>query len=164
MIEKVAVIIRGPSAVGKSTIAGLLHKKIPNSACVDIDVFKHMISEVSSQNRTEIAHAVAFCFTQELIERKYNIILEEIFRDEHYGKFLELLDGAGYSVTSIFLKAPLPTLVERDAGRIHKVKGEDVVTRLHSEIIPRTGDIIIDVSTSTNEEIVEQIAKLANLE
>jgi predicted kinase len=157
MNEKLAVIIRGPSAVGKSTIAALLHKKLPNSACIDIDILKRMISEESNSDRTKIAHVVALSFTQQLIGGKYNIILEEIFRDEHYKKFRELLDGAGYRVTSVFLTAPLPTLIERDAGRTNKVKGGEVVTRLHSEITPRREDYVIDVMVLTNEEVVEKI-------
>lgn len=163
MNKKLAVIIRGPSGVGKSTIATLLHKKLPKSACIDIDLLKRMVSEESSPERTQIAHVVALSFAEQLMKNDYNIILDEIFRDEHYVKFQSLFARANYRLISIFLSAPLSVLIERDRKRTQKVKGEEIISRLYSEIVPRHDDVVIAMATSDNDVIVEKILKLVNL-
>lgn len=156
-MENIAIVIRGPSAVGKSTIASLLHKEISNSAHIDVDVLKRMVSEESSAVRTEIGHNVSLYFVQELIKNGFNIIIEEIFRDENFSRLSKLLNKSDYRLISFFITVPLPVLIERDKKRTHKVKGEGVVSRLYSEITPRKGDIVIDMSNLSNEQVINKM-------
>lgn len=161
-MKNIAIIIRGPSGVGKSTIASLLHSKIKNSADIDIDLLKRMISLDSSDARTKIAHSIAQSFLKELISNNFNIIVEEIFRDEQYDEIIEILKDSHYNYFTFFLTAPPEILIQRDKDRKNKIKGEEIIYKLFKEIVPRKGEAVIDVSTLNNDEIVNQIINKIN--
>jgi predicted kinase len=154
-MKNIAIIIRGPSGIGKSTVASLVHEKIENSANIDIDVIKRMISFDSTKERTEIAHAVTRSFVKELIDKNFNIIIEEIFRDDHYEKIIKILDESHYNHYTFFLTAPLELLIQRDAQRENKIKGSETITRLYKEIQPRENEIVLDVASLSTQEIVD---------
>lgn len=156
-MEKLALVIRGPAAVGKSTVAAKLHEKIEHSAHVDVDLLKRMISLESTKARTEIAHKVALSFVSELAAHGFSIIIEEIFREKDFAELQRTLKSAGYEAKTFFLWLPKEELVRRDAGRQYKVKGEEVISRLAEEIQPYEEDIIIDVSGLGAEEVVQKI-------
>ena len=156
-MNKTAIIIRGPAGVGKSTVAELLHHKLVRAAHVNIDLFKQMISDESSVERTNIAHDTAMHFTKVLHQHHYNIVVEEIFRSEHLAKWKEFLNSVGYEIHTYFLTAPLPLLIERDATRRIKTKGEAIITKLHEEITPNDGEKVIDMSKLSRELAVDEI-------
>lgn len=164
-MEKIAVIIRGPAGVGKSSLSQILHEKIFNSAHIDIDLLKRMMSHDSSDTRTSVAHTVTLFFIGELAAKGYNIIVEEIFKEIHLIPTKELLEKLGYRVLIVFLTAPLPQLIERDHCREIKEKGAGVISRLHKEIRPGKEDIIIDTAENSLDKSVESIlAYLAHLD
>ena len=156
-MNKTAIIIRGPAGVGKSTVGELLHHKLVRAAHVDIDLFKQMISDESSVERTNIAHDTAMHFTKELHQHHYNIVVEEIFRSEHLAKWKKFLASLGYEIHTYFLTAPLPFLIERDATRRIKTKGEVIITKLHEEITSKDGEKVIDMSKLSPELTVDEI-------
>ena len=113
-MNKTAIIIRGPAGVGKSTIGEILYKKLPRTAHVDIDLFKKMISDESSIERTNIAHDTATRLAEALEHHGFNIIVEELFRADHLVRRKELLRTLGYETHVFFFSAPLSDLIERD--------------------------------------------------
>ena len=158
-MEKIAIIIRGPAGAGKSTIAKILKKKINNSIHLDIDKFKHIISQDSNLIRTKISHNVGIFFINQLIKEKFNIIIEEIFREGYYNQVKDLLEKKSYKVVPVFLKSPLKKLKERDKSRKVKTKGEKVITKLHEEIKPLKNELVIDSSKNNKNNIVQIILK-----
>ncbi|HIH24220.1 TPA: ATP-binding protein [Candidatus Woesearchaeota archaeon] len=157
-MEPFCIIIRGPPAVGKSTIAKQLAAEIPNTVHVDIDRLKHMISLQSSVPRTEIAHDVAKYFMKRLIQHKYNIVVEELFKEKHLRPISSILKKAGYRTTQVFLTAPTKVALKRNSER-EKNKEEEIVLALHKEITPRDDDIIIDTAKSSIKQSVARIKR-----
>jgi len=153
-MESFAVIIRGPAGTGKSTIGELLKQKLPNTVHVDIDKFKNIISKDSSPQRTKIAHNVGTHFLNQLIEYKYNIIVEEIFREDYYAAVVDMLKNNNYKVLTVFLTTTLEVALQRDTERETKTKGEKIISQLHKEITSLGEDLTIDTSEKNASEAV----------
>lgn len=153
------VIIRGPPAVGKSTIAKRLATAIPNTVHLDVDLLKHMISSRSSVPRTEIAHDVARHFLKQLMKHRYNIVIEEMFREQHLTPILRLLKKSGYRTTRIFLTSPASIALSRDNAR-EKNKGKKVILRFHNEVGAMNDDTIIDTGKNSIAQSVAAIKRV----
>ena len=153
------IILRGPAGVGKSTVAELLQKKLgENWVHLDIDKIKHTISETSSPIRSEIAHRVGKYFIEELLSNNFNIIVEEIFRENFYKELLSLIERSHSSVHKFFLRADINTLITRNASRV-KIKDHKTIQDLHSEIQPLEGEKILETSNYSTEQLAELIIK-----
>jgi len=153
-----AIIIRGPAGAGKSEIASQLAQGLPNSIHLDIDKFKHVISKDSSQIRNVIAHDVGSFFLKQLIKNNFNVVIEEVFREDYYHKIIQIFKESNYPVVTIFLTASKETLLKRDKERV-KNKGEKIITRIEKEIKPLNEDLIIDTTNKKIEEIKSIIIK-----
>ena len=147
-----AIIIRGPAGTGKSEISNQLKQDIPNLIHLDIDIFKHILSKESSNVRSEIAHNVGSFFLKQLIKNKFNIVVEEIFREGYYLEVIRLLEKSRYKVIKIFLTASKEVLINRDKKRT-KNKGVEIISKLQKEIIPLKEDLIIDTTDKSIKEI-----------
>ncbi|MFH0906297.1 MAG: zeta toxin family protein [archaeon] len=156
---KFAIIIRGPAGVGKSSISNKLKEEIPNLIHIDIDKFKHIISKESNTTRSKIAQDVGIFFIKQLIKNKYNIIVDEIFREKYYYQMIRVLEKNNYSVIKIFLCASTKNLIKRDKKRL-KNKGKEIIIKLEKEIRPLNGDIIIDTNNKSVRQIINQILKI----
>lgn len=158
-----AIIIRGPAGVGKSEISNKLRQDIPNLIHLDIDLFKHIISEESSKVRSDIAHNVGSFFLKQLIQNNFNIIVEEIFREDYYLEIIRLLEESNYKIIKVFLSASKNILVKRDSKRA-KNKGKEIISRLLKEIVPLDEDLIIDTTNKTINQVKSIIIKKLNSE
>ncbi|MFT4303623.1 MAG: zeta toxin family protein [Candidatus Woesearchaeota archaeon] len=156
-----AIIIRGPAGTGKSEISNHLKKDIPNIIHLDIDKFKHIISKNSSNVRSAIAHNVGSFFLKQLMENNFNIVVEEIFREEYYNEIIKILEEGDYKIIKVFLTASKEMLLMRDRERA-KNKGEEIIVKLEQEIKPLNEDLIIDTGEKTIEEIKYIILKKLN--
>ncbi len=90
--EKIAIIIRGPAAVGKTTIAQALKEALPEYVLLSIDMFRHMISKESSAFRRTIARNVGEYFLKQVTENNLPVILEEVFHDDYHERPVPILD------------------------------------------------------------------------
>ncbi len=147
-----AIIIRGPSGVGKSSISKQLKQHIPKLIHLDIDSFKHIISKESSDLRSEIAHKVGSFFLTQLIHNKFNVIIEEILREKYYREVTKLLKKSKYKVITIFLAASKDELIKRDKNRV-KNKGVKIISALYQEITPLQEDLIINTTNKTIKQV-----------
>lgn len=156
-----AIIIRGPAGAGKSEISDQLKKDIPNLIHLDIDKFKHIISKDSSKVRSTIAHDVGTFFLKQLINNNFNVVVEEIFRENYYNRIIQILKETDYTIIKIFLTASKETLLKRDKNRA-KNKGKEIISKLEKQIKPLKEDLIIDTTHKTIEEIKSIIIKKIN--
>ena len=62
-------------------------------------------------------------------------------------------------IVSIFLKTKIKHLEERDKTRKSKTKGKKIIKKLHQEIKPLKGEIIINSSTQNKNQIINSILK-----
>tara|TARA_Y100000034_G_C6866859_1_gene395206 strand:+ start:768 stop:1400 length:633 start_codon:yes stop_codon:yes gene_type:complete len=72
---KKAIIMKGPSGVGKSSVSSLICKNHNYKHC-DADEFKWLFSHKRSKERTKIGEYICYVYTKELIKRGYNIVIE----------------------------------------------------------------------------------------
>ena len=158
-MKNIAIIIRGPAGAGKSTIAERLKKQISNSIHLDIDMLKWIISPESSSIRTKIAHNVGRSFINQLTKAKFNLIIEEIFRENYYLAIKKILKKNNYKIISIFLSAPVSTLKNRNKHRKTKTKDVKVIEKLSEEIKPFPTELVVDSSKKSKDEIVKIILK-----
>jgi predicted ABC-type ATPase len=156
-----AIIIRGPAGAGKSKVSNQLTKDIQNLIHLDIDMFKHIISKDSSKIRSTIAHDVGSFFLKQLIKNKFNVIVEEIFREDYYNEIIQILKKSDYAIIKIYLTASKAILLKRDKDRV-KNKGKEIISKLKKEIKPLNEDLIIDTTHKTIEEIKSIIIKKIN--
>lgn len=156
-----AILIRGPAGTGKSEISNQLKKDISNLIHLDIDKFKHIISKDSSTIRSTIAHNVGSFFLRQLIKNNFNVVVEEIFREDYYNEVIQILKRSNYKIVKVFLTASKETLLKRDKERA-KNKGEEIISKLEQEIKPLNEDLIIDTTEKTIEEIKSIILKKLN--
>ena len=154
--EKIAIIIRGPAAVGKTTIAQALKETLPEYVLLSIDMFRHMISKESTAFRRTIARNVGEYFLKQVTENGLPVILEEVFHDDYHERMLGILNEKEYRILGIFVDAPKDVLLSRNRNR-SKVKSEEVILRFAGQSKAKDGELIIDANRHSAAEIVEQI-------
>lgn len=158
-MKNFVIIIRGPIGVGKSTISGLLERKLANTNHVDVDKIKHKLGGRPSESRTSRAHQIARQRVRSLIKQKKNIIIEEIFRWNDYSAMKKLVKNINYHIVKIYLKAPLDVLIKRDQARIVKHKGHEIVKEFYKKIRPVDEDLNLDTSKMSKQKLVSSIIK-----
>lgn len=161
--EKIAVIIRGPAAVGKTTIAQALKEALPEYVLLSIDMFRHMISKDSSAFCRTIARNVGEYFLKQVTENGPPVILEEVFHDDYHNRLLSILNDQGYRILGVFIHAPEDVLLSRNRNR-SKVKSDEVILRFAGQSKAKDGELVIDANRYSAAEIVAQImGKLEDL-
>jgi adenylylsulfate kinase-like enzyme len=162
------VILRGPSAVGKSTISRLIQEKLGiNWTVLDVDKFKHYMPLKDGQSnraeRSKIAHDVSKFFTKEMYEKGYDIIMEEMYKKPYNDSLLDFLHQNNMQFVKVFLWAPIDMVVARNAAR-EKTPTEEEIRRHYSEIEPYGDDLVIDTTKHSSEEaadlIIAEVEKL----
>ncbi len=151
-----AIILKGPSGIGKSTVASLIAKHHNYKHC-DIDEIKWMFSHERSKERTEIGEYVGCVYTKELIKRKHNVIIEAL-PDEYIKKLLPLLKKHNYKIIQICLQAPLEQCIRNNATRKKKGYDPEVIREVYDELLSSNGDII-DATDKYAQQIYNIIKK-----
>ncbi len=168
------VILRGPSGVGKSTIARLIEKELKlDWVIIDVDKLKHYMplkedneshakGSESRKARSTVAHNVSHFFAKQAYDKGYKIILEEMYRQEHIEKLKTFLESNNMRYLTIYLSASLEEVIIRSYNREKPVP--EVETRsFYNEIHPNEGDIIIDTSQNSSGQsarlIINEIQK-----
>ena len=154
--EKIAIIIRGPAAVGKTTIAQALKEALPEYVLLSIDMFRHMISKESTAFRRTIARNVGEYFLKQVTENNLPVILEEVFHDDYHERLVSILNDKGYHILGVFIDAPKDVLLSRNRNR-SKVKSDEVILRFAGQSKAKDGELVIDANSYSAAEIVEQI-------
>jgi adenylate kinase family enzyme len=110
-----ALIFYGPSGSGKTTIINEIVKDYPFKHC-DTDEFKLLFSSRRSEERTAVGSATCLAYAQELVKRRYNIIVESL-PDEYLNRLKRLLKKERYRVIEISLKATLAQCLTNNRRR-----------------------------------------------
>jgi len=151
-----AIILNGPSGIGKSSVASLIAKNHDYKHC-DVDEIKWMFSHERSKERTEIGEYVGYIYTRELINRKHNVIIEALPED-YIKKLLPLLEKHNYKIVIICLKAPLEQCIRNNATRKRKGYDSEVIREVYNTLSNSKGDII-DATNKTTQQIYNIIRK-----
>lgn len=155
------IVLRGPSGVGKSTIAHLIQEKLgKNWVAVDVDKFKHYMPmkdrQANRAERTKIAHDVSKFFAKQMYDKGYDVILEEMYKKAYNDAIVEFLEINNMHYLKVYLDAPIDLIIERAKAREKEVS-DDEIRRHFSEIEPYADDFIIDTTKHSSEEVANLI-------
>ena len=120
--EKVATIILGLPASGKSTIADPLKEKM-GAIEIDADIFKDYIPEYKNDPAAvsqvhEESSSLTKRFQKMAMEQGYNMVIPKVGGNpQGMKKVIESLKSAGYTVNLTLAQLPLEKALQRDMGR-----------------------------------------------
>jgi len=150
---KRAIIMKGPSGVGKSSVSAMICKNHNFKHC-DADEFKWMFSHSRSKERTEIGEYLGYTYAKKLIETGHNVIIEAIPMKKLEG----LLRKHKYKVIWICLKAPLKQCIRNNATRKKKGYEKKVIREVYDKLSKQKG-IVIDSEGKSVRQIYNMIKK-----
>jgi tRNA uridine 5-carbamoylmethylation protein Kti12 len=156
------LIIRGPLAVGKSTVAEQLAKKLDAEyISVDgvlenenLDKVERGEDNISLKNFIKVHDAVAPKVNKALKSNKTVIFEGNFYYKEQILDIANRFDNKLYVFT---LKAPLKVCLRRDATR-KKPHGEDAAKTVYSLVNRLNVGRSIDTTTKTPREVADAIA------
>ncbi len=143
------IVIRGPSGVGKSTVANMLHSyAVAKTVLLPKDVFAVDFIKDSATLRPAMEDTFVCCLSRFLNIEEVVVIVEAATKSSHW---IEIFDRAakeaGVDPEYCFLKADIDTVLERAAERAKSdVVDEDFIRHHHAEVKP-TGaqeEVILD--------------------
>jgi len=154
---KKAIILRGPSGVGKTWIARKISKKHNYKHC-DTDSFKLIFSKTRTLTRSKIAGKITYSYAKELIREGYNVIIEAL-PEKYIDKLIPLMKKRKYKIIEISLTAPLKVCIKNDLKRTDRKFGKKVIEEVYSKYNVNKG-FCLDVSKLTNKQISKKIEKV----
>ena len=142
------VILCGPPASGKSTIAMRLAERLKDFKLISSDEFK----------RKTYKHM--FVETERWAGRvKYLILNGTFYKKEWRDKIKEISEMKGEKVLTAYITCSLRTCLKRNKLREDQIE-EKAVRIIYNQIEkPETPDILIDTDVSSVDEAVETILK-----
>lgn len=171
MKKPILIIIDGPMGSGKSTVAELLHKKIPGkTALISLDKLKRIVSEykMDSLEHLELAAKSGAAMADTYLKDGINVIVEKAFTMEQYLRaFLKLIKTKPrIFIYQMEIPFELGILRVKERERlkekgIPKNKIKEKVTRNYKHFIEsRYKDAkVFDSSKLTPRQIINKIIK-----
>lgn len=163
------IIINGPSGIGKSTVAQLLHHDMPLSFLLDIDQQRRLFSHYrdNPEESGKLAHAVGQSIVRTCFANGRDVILEKlILKDEILDAYRAIADEYGASIHEYILWASKQLVLNRAHARGWRTEGlltpekcELFWDRMDAFKETRHQARIIDVSAMQPEQVKEEIAK-----
>jgi predicted kinase len=132
--KQFVLVLGGPPAVGKSTIAHEM-RKIPHLAIVEVDVLKCMEKKYPPFSK-EIAVNNAISVMENFLEKGYNVLLVEPFSNKEFlDDVVESANANGANCFIVFLDADLGTLKKRNNARERRKKISEFFLKKHKDRI-----------------------------
>ncbi len=156
------IILRGPSSVGKSTIANYLHNfGTDNTVLLPKDVFAIDIIKDNPKLYKPMLRALEKT-AQEFLATDSTVIIEGAMYQQHWIDMLERLSKVADETFVFFLQAKLSTVIDRSGQRKKKrALAEEKVAELHPGAQP-TGwpnEVVIDTENIGSDQIAKHIAE-----
>jgi tRNA uridine 5-carbamoylmethylation protein Kti12 len=114
------IIINGPSGVGKSTTAAILHERMPLSFLLDIDAQSRFISHYReySEERWELSKAVSLAIVDAALSLSRSVIVDKmIYESSTLDQYRSVGERHSATITEIILWAPKDVVMERAHAR-----------------------------------------------
>lgn len=159
------IIISGPAASGKTTIATELWKILPNEpANICLDILKHFIFVAESKDHyLDLASKNALLLMRNFLRHGHSAIVDKAFGSYKYIiPFVREARRLKVKVHYIKLKASLEELLRRNRNRPHYIPEwrVEAIYRFHQEHAHPQG-IEIDTEEKSIHEVVSFVQRLA---
>lgn len=153
MSAQFLIVLSGPPAVGKNTIADEVGVQFPNSlAVIDLDQVKRFIaSDPRTDFFLDLAREVGCLITQKYLEASLSVLIHNSFcRYDFVRPFLAIAVELRVPAWYFKLTAPLDELLRRNQSRVRYCNPDDV--RRIYEIDRRcTHEIGISIDTTVHD-------------
>lgn len=155
------IFINGTISSGKSTVAKLLKKKIPNTVILEIDILRNLIDWVPLEEAVPLNLENAASLIKNFVNRDLNVIVPYPLSQKNYDYLTENLKNLDVKIF-VFTLSPEPEeLIKGKRGRkLDSWEKERI--KYHTKIgltKPSFGKII-DNTNQSQEETSEIILKL----
>ena len=162
--DPIIILVRGPLAVGKSTIATLLTGFLHPCAHIEVDTLRKMPSDGDlSERHLRLAKTNAALLARRFVAEGYSVVIDSAFVERRWLDLVESeLAGVGAPVRTVTLGAKLDELERRDAGKaspnfervaevFRNFRADEPAIGIHVETSGRTPNQVL-------EKIVEALA------
>ncbi len=163
------IIINGPSGVGKTTVARMLHQEMPHAFLLDMDGQRRHMSgyrEFADESRA-LSYAVGHSIVRTCLERGHDVILDRLMlTSENIDPFCGVAKEYGAAVHEFILWAPKESCLARaeerqegwtKGGLLTKEKCELHWEKMNVFKSQRHEAVQIDVTKLSPEEILTKI-------
>jgi predicted kinase len=163
--ETILVVIRGPAASGKSTLASALQKTQPNIALIEQDYFRKTLLAHGSGSK-ELSVTLMKDAALTALQNRYHVIIEGILNLEQVSSMLdELFSQHPKNNYMFYFDVPFKETLRRHNTRPKSEHfGEEDMRKWYALSAPSHGDneqIISD--DPREEEILTRVRKITGL-
>ena len=152
------IFLNGSINAGKSTVAKLLVKELPNTALVEIDAFHEMIDWMPIDQSIPINLENAVSVIRNFSTRGLNVLVPYPLSQKNYDYLVEALKNLGAKIY-VFTLAPQleKTLTNRGSRELNEQERERIKHHYNIGILNPSFGEIIDNSDQTPEETASLI-------
>ncbi len=147
------IFLNGSINAGKSTVARLLAKELPNVALVEIDALREMIAWMPIDETVPINLENAVSLIRNFVKRGLNVIVPYPLSEKNYHYVMEGLKDLG-AVIHVFTLAPSMEAAQANRGEREITMQERERIKYHYDIgihSPSFGEVIDNTDQSPEE-------------
>lgn len=169
-MDKKVIILRGPSGIGKTTVAKALKERLGDGwGLIDVDQIKyHFPIKPDKSNRierAEIAHDVARYYLRRMVEAGYPVIIEEMFKPRFNNEIVKFLRENHIPYLKVYLTAPVEEIVARSQAREKKIIESEIRRHFSENHQLDDDDLVVDTgrydALGAAELIAQQLEEFA---
>lgn len=153
------IYLNGSINSGKTTVAKLLVRRIPQTIHIEVDDLRHFAECLSLEDAIPFCVEDAITLTRRWVERGFNVVVSWPISEAHHRRFVRSLDETGVPVYTFTLSPPLAVALRDRGGRQLTERERSRIAQMYETGIhtPSFG-MVIDNSDQLPEETVEEIA------
>lgn len=160
MIQKMIIFLNGSINAGKTTVAKILAKKILNTALVEVDALREMISWMPIDQAVPINLKNAVSIIKNFVNKKFNVIVPYPLSQGNYDYVINELKDLDTKIYFFTLTPKLEKiLTNRGERELNDWERERIKHHYGVGINNPSFGIIIDNTDQKPEETVEEILK-----
>jgi chloramphenicol 3-O-phosphotransferase len=167
------LILSGPPAAGKSSVALALAERYDRVAHVQVDVLRHFVTPTGYvspsgppeawQRQQRLATRNACSLAGNFLEQRFAVIVDDVVvTAEELAAYLDGLRGVGAPVHFVRLLPRLEVCIARNRERTEGRLPESRIRTVHAQFVEagETGGVTIDNSEMTAQEASDRLQAL----
>ncbi len=155
------ILINGSINSGKSTVARLLAERIPNTALLEIDALRDMVSWMSLEDSIPLNLKNAVSLIKNFVHEEINVVVPYPLSEENYSFLMTELDSVSVPIHAVTLSPSLETaLSDRGTRPLSDAEKERIVYHYKSGIAQPAFGTIINNSHQTPEKTLQEILNI----